>query len=103
MKMDGTYSFSTAQSPDYIGCKSRKLKPRTKGVVTTVVTVECRKQEYSSWDWSREKKLRDLQHVLVCQINNDLTNAIEDNIIRNNAFAQRDIKNTGNLFGSSIP
>ena len=67
----------------------------------TVVIVEGRKEEYSSSDYSRAMKPRVLQHVLVCPSNNDLAKAIENNVIGNNAFTRREIKNAENILGPS--
>ena len=54
-------------------------------------------------DCTRARKLRELQHVLACPSNNDLANAIENNVIGHNFFTQKEIKIANNIFGPSIP
>ena len=78
-------------------------KPQSEGVIMTFITVKGRKEEHSSLDYSRAKKLRELQHMLVCPSNNSLASAIENNVIVHNSFAQRDIKIAKNIFGPSVP
>lgn len=73
------------------------------GAILSVVTIEGKEKEYSSLDCTRARKLRDLQHVLVCPSDNDLSNAIENNVIGHNSFGQNDIKIANNIFGPSVP
>ena len=56
----------------------------SKEVVMIMITTEGRKEEYSSLDCTRARKLRELQHVLACPSDNDLANAIENNVIGHN-------------------
>ena len=56
----------------------------------------------SQLDYNRAEKVRDLQQILMCPSDEDLSNAIENNVIGNNNFTRRDILNANKLFGSDI-
>ena len=65
--------------------------------------MEEKEKEYLSLDCTRARKLRELQHVLACPSDNDLANAIENNVIGHNSFRHNDIKIANNIFSPSVP
>ena len=70
----------------------------------SVITVDGRKDKYSSLDFTRVRKLRELQQVLAYPSDNDLANAIENNnVVQHNSLTQKDIKIAENIFGPSVP
>ena len=65
--------------------------------------MEGKEKEYSNLDCTRARKLKELQHVLACPSDNDLANAIENNVIGHNLFGCNDIKIANDIFGPSVP
>ena len=53
-------------------------------------------------DYNQAEKVRDLQQVLMCPSDEDLSNVIKNNVIGNNSFTCQDVVNTNKLFGSDI-
>ena len=76
---------------------------KSEGAVMSVITIDGQKDEYSSLDCTRARKLREWQHVLAYPSDNDLTNAIEKNLIGHNSFDRKDIKIAENIIGPSVP
>lgn len=75
----------------------------TDGALLSMITVEDNAKEYSSLDCTRARKIRELQHILACPADDDLANAIENNVIGNTNFGQRDIHIAAEVFGPSVP
>ena len=68
-----------------------------------MITVKDNTKEYSSLDCTRARKIRELQHILACPANEDLVNAIKNNVIGNNSFGRKDIHIANKVFGPSMP
>ena len=56
----------------------------------------------SQLDYNQAEKVHNLQQVLMCPSNKDLSNMIKNNAISNNSFTYRDVMNENKLFGSDI-
>lgn len=50
-------------------------------------------------DCNRSRVLHWLQHIFVCPSDKDTCNAIENNVIGNNPFTRRDVRNTKTILG----
>ena len=83
---DGTTIFTTIE-----GCGTTKQQRD-----------ELEQYGLSQLDYNRVVKVQDLQQVLMCPSEEDLVNAIENNVIGNNDFRQRDVVNANKLFGKDI-
>ena len=56
----------------------------------------------SQLDYNWVEKVHDLQQVLMCPSDKDLSNAIKNNVIGNSSFTCWDVVNANKLFGSDI-
>ena len=56
----------------------------------------------SQLDYNRVVKVQDLQQMLMCPSEEDLVNAIENIVIGNNDFRQRDVVNANKFWGKDI-
>lgn len=75
----------------------------SKEVVMSVITVDGQKYEHLILYCTRGRKLRELQHILAFPSDNDLANAVENNVIEHNSFGRKNIKITENISGPSVP
>ena len=88
------------------------IEETTKGgcIFTTVAGCKTTKQRKAALeeagmlqlDYNQAEKIRDLQQVLMCPSDEDLSNTIENNVIGNNSFTRWDVVSTNKLFGSDI-
>jgi hypothetical protein len=66
-------------------------------------TIKGESAHFSAIDCRRASKVRDLQEILACPCDNDLANAIENNVIDNNPFTRRDVPIAKKIFGRDVP
>ena len=79
-------------------------------IFTTVTGCEATEQRKAALqetgilqlDYNQTEKVQDLQQVLMCPRDEDLSNAIENNVIGNKSFTYQDVVNVNKLFWSDI-